>query len=133
MSGLVWVARETLFSLHEASIARFGGTLGMRDSDLLESALHRPQNAHAYGEKDIFILASALGGGIIKNHPFLDGNKRTGFLAAALFLECNGQSFSSSEQDVALKTLGLAAGEVSEADYAEWLRLSCHKKKKGKG
>ena len=75
----------------------------------------------------------ALGGGIIKNHPFLDGNKRTGFLAAALFLECNGQSFSSSEQDVVLKTLGLAAGEVSEADYADWLRLSCRKKKKGKG
>ena len=133
MSGLVWVARETLFSLHEASIARFGGTLGMRDSGLLESALHRPQNAHAYGEKDIFILASALGGGIIKNHPFLDGNKRTGFLAAALFLECNGQSFSSIEQDVVLKTLGLAAGEVSEAEYAKWLRLSCRKKKKGKG
>ena len=105
----------------------------MRDSGLLESALHRPENAHAYGERDIFILASALGGGIIKNHPFLDGNKRTGFLAAALFLECNGQSFSSSEQDVVLKTLGLAAGEVSEADYAEWLRLSCRKKKKGKG
>ena len=79
MSGLVWVARETLFSLHEASIARFGGTLGMRDSGLLESALHRPQNAHAYGEKDIFILASALGGGIIKNHPFLDGNNELDF------------------------------------------------------
>ena len=104
----------------------------MRDSGLLESALHRPQNAYAYGEKDVFILASVLGAGIVKNHPFLDGNKRTGFLAAALFLESNGESFQSTEENVVLKTLALAAGAVSEADYAEWLRLSCRKKKKGK-
>ena len=132
MRHLVWVGRETLLSLHEISIARFGGTLGMRDSGLLESALYCPQNACAYGQKDLFILASVLGAGIVKNHPFLDGNKRTGFLAAALFLESNGESFQSTEEDVVLKTLALAAGAVSEADYAKWLRLSCRKKNKGK-
>ena len=105
----------------------------MRDSGLLESALYRPQNASAYGQKDLFILASVLGAGIVKNHPFLDGNKRTGFLAAALFLESNGESFQSTEEDVVLKTFALAAGAVSEADYAKWLRLSCRKRKKGKG
>ncbi len=104
----------------------------MRDLGLLESALHRPQNAYVYGQKDIFILASVLGTGIVKNHPFLDGNKRTGFVAAALFLESNGESFQSTEEDVVLKTIALAAGAVSEADYAEWLCLSCRKKKKGK-
>ena len=132
MSDLVWVAPETIFSLHEASIARFGGTLGVRDSGLLESALARPQNVYAYGEADLFILAAALGAGMIKNHPFLDGNKRTGFLAAALFLESNVESFQASEEEVVIQTLGLAAGAISEAEYAGWLRVSCRKKREKK-
>ena len=86
-----------------------------------------------YGEKNIFSMASALATGIIKNHPFLDGNKRTGFMSAYLFLAVNGNAFYEDEAAVVEKTLGLAAGAVSETDYAEWLRLSCRKKKKGKG
>lgn len=128
MSGPVWVEPDALLALHEASLARFGGTAGMRDAGLWDSALHRPRHAHDYGEKDLFVLASLLGAGIVRNHPFLDGNKRTGFLAAALFLECNGESFQAPEEEVVVKTLALAAGAISEAEYAEWLRASCRKK-----
>lgn len=129
MKLLVWLAQETLLSLHELSLARFGGTMGLRDLGLFESARYRPQNADAYGERDVFVLASVLGAGIVKNHPFLDGNKRTGFLAAALFLESNGESFQATEEDVVIKTLALAAGAIGEAEYAVWLRESCQKKK----
>ncbi|HRQ90191.1 MAG TPA: type II toxin-antitoxin system death-on-curing family toxin, partial [Bacteroidia bacterium] len=70
-------------------------------------------------------LASSLAGGIVRNHPFIDGNKRTGFLCAALFLEANGLSFNASEEEVVERTLALAAGAIDEEDYAEWLRRSC--------
>ena len=133
MKKLIWVVEKDILVLHEKLLARFGGSSGIRDRNLLDSAIHRPMQMEIYGEKDIFSMASALATGIIKNHPFLDGNKRTGFMSAYLFLEVNGNAFDEDEAVVVEKTLGLAAGEVSEADYAEWLRSSCRKKKKGKG
>ena len=133
MKKLIWVVEKDILVLHEKLLARFGGSSGIRDRNLLDSAIHRPMQMQIYGEKDIFSMVSALATGIIKNHPFLDGNKRTGFMSAYLFLEVNGNAFDEDEAVVVEKTLGLAAGEVSEADYAEWLRSSCRKKKKGKG
>jgi death-on-curing protein len=129
---LIWVVEKDILALHEKLLARFGGSSGIRDRNLLDSAIHRPMQMEVYGEKDIFSMASALATGIIKNYPFLDGNKRTGFMSAYLFLEVNGNVFDEDETAVVEKTLALAAGAVSEVDYAVWLRESCRKKKKGK-
>ena len=104
---------------------RFGGLEGVRDEGLLESALRRPQNTFAYGDADLFALAAAYAVGIIKNHPFLDGNKRTGFVIAALLLEINGLRFQAPEAKVVERTLALAAGAIGEAEYADWLKRSC--------
>ena len=120
-----WVDRADCVAFHEDMLERFGGLPGIRDEGLLESALNRPRQLFAYGEPDLYDLAAAYALGIVKNHPFLDGNKRAGFMAAALFLEYNGETFQASESEVVLQTLGLAAGAVSEKAYAKWLRASC--------
>jgi len=122
MTTPTWVERTAVILLHDESIAVHGGASGVRDIGLLESALARPQNLHAYGEGDAAALAAAYAFGIIKNHPFIDGNKRTGFLAAALFLEANGMRFVASEADAVVRTLALAAGEIGETEFATWLR-----------
>ena len=94
----------------------------MRDEGLLDSALARPLNLYSYGEPDLFALAGAYAAGIVQNHPFVDGNKRTGLVAAALFLDRNGMEFLAPEAEAVVMTLGLAAGEIEEAGYAAWLR-----------
>ena len=99
-----WLLRETVLALQERLLAEFGGLRGLRDAWLLDSALARPHH------------------GLIRNHPFLDGNKRIGFTAAVTFLELNGCHFTALEGDAVLKTLALAARELDEADYAAWLR-----------
>ena len=129
MNSPIWLREDEILATHEKLLARFGGTSGLRDRNLLESALCRPEEMEAYGEKDIFIMAAGLGGGIIRNHPFLDGNKRTGFMAAYIFLGINGEEFDADEVSVVEKTLALAAGAISEAEYAGWLRVSCPKKR----
>lgn len=88
----------------------------------MESALGKPQNLFAYGKPNLFQLAASYAFGIIRNHPFLDGNKRTGFAAAAVFLEANGQTLAASEAEATLATLGLSEGSLAEADYARWLK-----------
>lgn len=108
--------------LHAESLAVHGGANGVRDMGLLESALARPQNLHAYGEGDAAALAAAYAFGIIRNHPFVDGNKRIGFVTAAVFLEANGYRFMAPEADVVMRTLALAASEIDEAEFAAWLR-----------
>lgn len=108
--------------LHDESLAEHGGASGVRDRGLLESAMARPENLFVYGEPDIFDLASAYASGVVRNHPFVDGNKRTGFLSAAVFLDINGYSLGADEADATLKTIALAASEISDADYATWLR-----------
>lgn len=122
MKRPIWVERAAVLALHSESLALHGGAGAIRDMGLLESALARPQNLHAYGEGDAAALAGADAFGIIRNHPFVDGNKRTGFLAAALFLEANGYRFTASEAEVVLRTLALAANEIGEAEFAAWLR-----------
>ena len=122
MKEPTWVLREVVLLLHEQSLAEFGGGAGVRDEGLLYSALGKPQNLFAYGKPTIFTLAASYAFGLVKNHPFIDGNKRAGFIVAVLFLELNGYKFQATEVDAALRTLALAAGEMTEAAYAEWLK-----------
>lgn len=124
MKEPVWVFREVVFALHEQSLAQFGGSAGVRDEGLLDSALGKPLNLFAYGQPILFDLAASYGYGIVRNHPFIDGNKRTGFLVAVVFLELNGYKFQATEVDATLKILALAAGELSEAEFAEWLKAN---------
>jgi death-on-curing protein len=125
MNEPLWISREVLLATHEGLIERFGGLAGMRDDVLLDSALNRPRHLFNYGEPSIFAMAAVYAAGIIKNHPFLDGNKRTGFMAAYIFLGANGLSFQAAEESVVERTLALAAGAIGEADYAAWLEQSC--------
>lgn len=122
MKRPVWVLHETILALHEQLLAEFGGATGIRDQGLLESALARPENLHAYGDPDIHELAASYAYGLMKNHAFVDGNKRIGFATAILFLELNGQRFSASEADATIQSLALAAGAIDEVKYAAWLR-----------
>jgi death-on-curing protein len=121
MKEPVWVLREVVFLAHEQSLARFGGSAGLRDESLLDSALGKPLNLFAYGQPTIFELAASYAFGLVKNHPFLDGNKRAGFVVAVTFLQINGWRLEATEVDATLRTLALAAGETSEVDYAAWL------------
>ncbi|HTX20937.1 MAG TPA: type II toxin-antitoxin system death-on-curing family toxin [Candidatus Aquilonibacter sp.] len=124
MKTPVWVLRETVLTLHEQSLVEFGGSGGIRDEGLLDSALGKPENLFAYGKPTIFDLAASYGFGLVKNHPFVDGNKRAGFIVAVLFLELNGYRFQATEADSAVRTLALAAGEMSEAEFAAWLKTN---------
>lgn len=118
----VWLSVDLVLDFHEMSIARFGGSEGLRDRGLLESALERPRNLRAYGDApSLYDLAAAYGAGLVKNHPFVDGNKRTGFLAMVVFLELNGLRFEASEVDAASMVIALAAGEIDEPALSEWL------------
>jgi death on curing protein len=117
-----WLLRETVLALQERLLAEFGGLTGLRDAGLLDSALARPHQVFAYDKPTTSDLAAAYAYGLIRNHPFLDGNKRIGFTAAVTFLELNGCHFTASEGDAVLKTLALAARELDEAGYAAWLR-----------
>src|SRR5262245_52137869 len=117
-----WVLREVVLALHEQSLSQFGGLSGIRDEGMLESALGKPQNLFTYGKPTLFDLAASYGFGLIKNHPFIDGNKRAGFIVAVIFLELNGYRFQASEVDAIIQTLALAAGELKESDYAAWLK-----------
>jgi len=120
----VWILHETVLALHERLLAEFGGSAGVRDHGLLVSALARPENLLAYGKPDIFTLAASYAFGLLKNHPFIDGNKRIGFATTALFLECNGHQFQATESEAAIQTLALAAGAIGEAEFAAWLKAN---------
>lgn len=123
-----WVLRETVLALQERLLAEFGGLSGVRDDGLLDSALARPRQLFAYGRRpSLAELAAAYAFGLIRNHPFLDGNKRVGFAVAVLFLELNGRRFGAPEAEAALKTLALAAGELDEAEWAAWLQRHSNK------
>ena len=124
MKEPVWVFREVVLVLHEQSLAQFGGSAGVRDEGLLDSALGRPQHRFAYGKPTLFDLAASYAFGLVKNHPFIDGNKRTGFIVAVTFLELNGLRFGASEVDATVRTLALAAGEMSETAYSAWLKAN---------
>jgi death-on-curing protein len=131
-----WLGLDSVLALHELVVADYGGDASIRDAGRLQSALARPKHLFSYGEPTLARLAAAYAVGIVQGHPFTDGNKRTGFMSAAAFLELNGLKFEASEVEVVVKTLGLAANEVSEAEYGQWLAKSVEapkERKKGKG
>jgi death on curing protein len=120
-----WLSHAMVEAFHRESLAQFGGGDGLRDAGLLASALARPQNVLAYEpDADVFRLAASYCHGIVKNHPFIDGNKRTGALAAIAFLALNGVEVAFDEPDIVVMVIGLAASEVSEEQLADWLRRS---------
>ena len=125
-----WLTRSECLLLHDMMVEQYGGCSGIRDEGLLDSALARPQQLHHYGKPTMPEMAAAYAAGIVKNHPFLDGNKRTGFMMGAGFLERNGYEFFASEVEVVLRTLALAAGEMTETDYAAWLQANSRKASK---
>lgn len=123
MSEPRWIDHRALLFLHEEAIAEHGGLSGFRDPGLLDSALARPRNLFAYRpEADISELAAAYGFGLIKNHPFVDGNKRIAFIATDLFLHLNGQNLMAEQIDQIRTMLRLASSEISEEDFAKWVR-----------
>lgn len=124
MSEPIWLDLEAVLVLHDEQLAEHGGLAGVRDLGLLESALARPRNAWSYGEGDIIALAALYAAGVMANHPFTDGNKRAGFLAAYAFLYVNGLEIIADEGEVVVHCLALAAGEIGEAEYAAWLRAN---------
>ena len=123
----VWLDRADGLAIHEMMLAQHGGLAGVRDEGLLESALAKPQNRFCHGSPSLPELAASYAAGIVLNHPFLDGNKRTGFMVAATFLEINGLVLTASEESVVEKTLALAAGGLKEAGYATWLKENLRK------
>ncbi len=121
----VWVLETVVLAMHGRLLAEHGGASGVRDAALLGSALARPQQLLAYGDPDLFDLAAAYASGIVRNHPFVDGNKRTAFMTAYLFLARNGLRLLASEVDAAQVVNALAANELDEAEFAAWLRDRC--------
>ena len=123
MSGWKWINRQVLLLLHDESLAEHGGASGLRDEGLLESALARPLNLALYGEPDVASLAASYGLGLAKNHAFVDGNKRAAFLAVGLFLGLNGYRLHATQADATLTVLSVAAGEMDEDEFAQWIRI----------
>ena len=117
-----WLEHRIIVAVHDAQLARHGGAGGVCDDGLLESAIARPRNLHAYGEGELCVLAAAYAFGIVRNHPFVDGNKRTAFVTAALFLQENALRLIAPEAEAVVMTLGLASGEMPEEGFAAWLR-----------
>ena len=127
-----WISRSSLLLLHGESLATHGGSAGLRDEGLLDSALARPLNVVAYASDDVApdvaTLAASYATGMAKNHPFVDGNKRAAFLATGLFLYLNGFRLNASQADATLTVLGLAAGDVNEEEFAAWIRAHAVKR-----
>jgi death on curing protein len=118
-----WIDERDVLALHDRLLALDGGAAGVRDRGLLQSALARPHQLHAYGNNpDAIDMAASYIAGIVRNHPFIDGNKRTGFLVGVLFLELNGFHFTATEESAAQAVLNLAAGTLDEPALASWLR-----------
>jgi death-on-curing protein len=121
-----WLATAVVTAIHDEAIYEFGGLAGIRDSGLLESALDRPRNRLAYEPKStLFELAATLCVGIAKNHPFIDGNKRTALLATRAFLFLNGYALEPTEEDEVLTMVAVADSSLSEQQFADWLRRNC--------
>jgi death-on-curing protein len=125
MRKIVWIDERDALALHDRLLALDGGAPGLRDAGLLQAALAKPQQLRAYGDNsDTIDMAAAYIVGIVRNHPFIDGNKRTGFLLGVLFLELNGARFTATEQSAAQAILSLAAGTLDEPALAAWMRAN---------
>jgi death-on-curing protein len=117
-----WIEASLIDAVHEEQLAEHGGAAGVRDANLLASALARPEQLAHYGQPDVADLAAAYGYGISRNHPFLDGNKRTAFVAVELFLALNGFDLLAGDADCVMTMLDVAAGEIEEVAFAQWIR-----------
>jgi death-on-curing protein len=117
-----WLAVDEVLVAHERQLVHFGGAAGLRDGDMLESALSRPRNKWLYEQADLPELAASYAYGLAKNHPFVDGNKRVAFIAMAAFLRLNGIPFAPPQDASTAMILGLAAGEISEDGLTRWIR-----------
>lgn len=117
-----WLPKDLILAVHNRQLAEHGGARGVRDEGLLESALARPRNLFAYGEGDVVALAAAYAYGIVRNHPFIDGSKRTSFVACELFLMANSHELAANDEECLAMMLSLAASEIDEAEFAAWLR-----------
>lgn len=122
MTEPVWIEARDVLELHDRLLALDGGATGLRDDGLLQSALARPRQLYAYvNNPDLIDMAAAYTTGILRNHPFFDGNKRTGFVVGILFLELNGYNFTAAEEAATQAVIGLAAGTLDEAGYRAFL------------
>lgn len=119
---VVWIATEVALAAHAEQLAEHGGGEGVRDAGALESAMARPRNLAEYGDPDIAALAAAYAFGIARNHPFVDGNKRTAAVVSETFLVLNGHALQASDAEVVVAFVALAAGELSEEELADWFR-----------
>lgn len=121
---VIWLEKSLVLAIHDRQIAEFGGSTGLRDQGLLESALARPQQLYAYGDPppDLAALAAALAFGLARNHPFIDGNKRTAQVSYRTFLALNGAELKATDEDKYVAILALATGQLREAAFAAWLR-----------
>ncbi len=123
MSQFIWIDRRAIIVIHEEQLAEHGGGTGLRDAGLLDSALMRAENIAAYDENaDVYMLAAAYAFGLAKNHAFIDGNKRTAFVAMRMFLLLNGHNLTSSHVENVIMMLKLAGGDMSEDEFVTWLR-----------
>ncbi len=119
----VWLDLQVLLAVHDEQLAEHGGAPGTRDLGLFESALAKPRNLAAYGEPDAADLAASYGCGLARNHPFIDGNKRTAFVAVELFLWLNDIELTANDHDCVMTMLSVASGTLDEPAFAKWLRL----------
>jgi death-on-curing protein len=126
-----WIQRDVLLAIHEAQLAEHGGAAGVRDPALFESAISRPRNLAAYESPDAADLAASYAYGISRNHAFIDGNKRTAFVAAELFLLLNGYQLLADDAGSVVTMLAVAAGDMTEPDLAAWLREHTIRRKPG--
>jgi len=122
-----WLTLQPMLAVHEQLVAEHGGDAGVRNLGLLDSALAAPRHHYTYGKRDIFVLAAAYAYGITRDHSFIDGNKRTAFLAAYTFLGINGWELNAPEEQVVTMVVGLSDRSVSAEAFAEWLRMACRK------
>jgi death-on-curing protein len=118
----VWLDHAVMLAVHDEQLAEHGGGAGVRDMGMFESAMGRPRHLAVYDKPDVAELAAAYGFGIARNHPFVDGNKRTAFVAVELFLVLNGIELEAGDADCVLTMLAVAAGEMTESDFAAWIR-----------
>mgnify|MGYP000094043987 FL=1 len=130
MNSPHWLSREAIYAIHSLSISRFGGGDGLRDEKAFETSLNRPLQHFTYGEPppSIFELAAVYCSGLVKSHPFIDGNKRTGFMAAYTFLGINGYQLEAAEEIAALQILALADCKLSDDELTQWLEANCTQK-----
>jgi death on curing protein len=128
----IWVDASVVLAVNDEQLAEHGGASGVRDPGLLESALARPRNRYAYDKASLHALAASYAHGIAKNHPFIDGNKRTSLVIAELFLNLNGIELTASDEAIVMTWLKLAAGDISEIGLGDWIKQNSRRMSKAK-